>query len=368
MSASTDVRCPKCHSATWKFGSDPATGLQKHRCKNLKACGHQFIPGRPPRQKKYPSFICPKCGSNMSIFKHLSDGYRLRCNRYNAPDDRRCTHKVNVPLPGRAFRVASDPIECLDGLNLAVPFHWEKMDFSRPVVSLVAYFSVLHSLPAPEIVQILHQLFNIQISHDTVTRWSHKFALNLHQNLGPVSVPYSHHKRLFVDETQFRVMGQKRWVWAGKDSRFDSLQTWFLSPRRCTEYARSTLNIAFENSPSLRKANVVTDGLHSYPSALNDLDYDTDRLHIRYVAWQPSPEILINNNRLERQWSDFKTAAASFRGFKSDLGLWSFVTRRTYRHNYFMPNKRLKGQTPAQAAQKKLPYCHDLFKLMLKFF
>jgi hypothetical protein len=60
-------------------------------------------------------------------------------------------------------------------------------------------------------------------------------------------------------------------------------------------------------------------------------------------------------------------AAKAYRGFKSERGLWCFVTARFCRHNYFMPNKRLKGKTPAEAVGKKLPYCHDKLKLMMKF-
>jgi hypothetical protein len=75
----------------------------------------------------------------------------------------------------------------------------------------------------------------------------------------------------------------------------------------------------------------------------------------------------VNNNRLERQWSDLKTAARPFRGFKREMGIRSFVASRVYRHNYFMPNKRLNGKTLAQAVGKKLPYCHDKLKLMMKF-
>ena len=279
----------------------------------------------------------------MSIFKHLSDGYRLRCNRYNAKGNTKCTHKVNIPLPGRAFQIADNPLQAISIDSLAVPFSWNKMHFGKETVAIAAYLLVFHAIPAPQIADIMNMLFGVEISHDTITRWGHKIALNLHQNLGPLSVPYSHRKRLFTDETQFSVRGQKRWVWAGKDSKFDSIQTWFLSPRRSTEYARSTLNIAFTHSPSLRKANVVTDGLRSYPGALDDLGYETEKRHIRYVGWDWDPIKKVNNNRLERQWSDFKTAAATYRGFKSDLGLWCFITARTYRHNYFMPNQRLDG-------------------------
>ena len=203
MAEQTKVKCPKCKSPAWKFGFDPLSKKQKYRCKNLQSCGYQFVPGRPPRVKKYPSFICPKCGSNMSIFKHLSDGYRLRCNRHNAKGKRKCSHKVNVPFPGKAFKVAKDSIEAIKVDKLAIPFCW-KMQFSRETVSIITYLAIICAIPAPQIAMIMKQLFNIDISHDTVTRWTHKCALNLHQNLGPLPVPYSRHKRLFTDEIQFR--------------------------------------------------------------------------------------------------------------------------------------------------------------------
>lgn len=361
------VKCPKCKNDTWKFGFDPMSKKQKYRCKGLEACGYQFVPDKPPRTKKYPSFICPRCGSNMSIFKHLSDGYRLRCNRHNAQGKRKCSHKINVPFPGRAFKIARDSLEAIKVDKLAIPFSWNKMAFSKETVSIVTYLTIFHAITAPQVAEIMAQLFALAISHDTITRWTHKGALNLHKNLGPIQVSYSPNKRLFIDETQFRMNGQKRWVWAGKDSKHDSIQTFFISPRRSTEYARNTLNIAFENSPSLRKANVITDGLHSYPCALDDLGYETEKRHIRYIGWGWNPIKEVNNNRLERQWSDLKTASRAYRGFKSDLGLWCFVTARVYRHNYFVPNKRLGGKTPAQSVGKKLPYCHDKLKLMMKF-
>jgi len=67
----------------------------------------------------------------MSIFKHLSDGYRFRCNNHIHKDKRYCNHKVNIPLPGKAFKIAKDPIECIE-TELAVKFSWSKMSFANP--------------------------------------------------------------------------------------------------------------------------------------------------------------------------------------------------------------------------------------------
>ncbi|MFQ5867279.1 MAG: DDE-type integrase/transposase/recombinase [bacterium] len=356
--------CPKCGSSTHCFGLDKETKLQKFRCKNPN-CRKQFAPGKPTRQKKYPSFKCPKCGSPMSIFKHLSDGFRLRCNNHIYHDQRHCSHKINIPLPGKQFKIAKDPIESIQ-VNLPINFTYSKMHYSKDTVSLALYFSIFMAIPAKQVSQMLDHIFKVAPSHDTITRWSHKGVLSLHKNLGPLSVPFSLRKKLFTDETQFKQRGQKRWLWLTKDSKFDSLQSWFLSPRRSTQFARSTFNIAFENSPALKSAKIITDGLWSYPSALEDLNFDVHKNHLRYIGFFEHP--LNNNNRLERHWSTLKVKARPFRGFKSERGLWCFITGQIYLHNYFQPNQRLKGLTPAETAGVKLPYCHSKWKLFTRFF
>ena len=148
-----------------------------------------------------------------------------------------------------------------------------------------------------------------------------------------------------------------------KESKFDSEQSWFISPRRSTEYARSNFNIAFTASPCLKNIQALTDGLWSYGSALADLGFNVDKRHKVYHGFFERP----NNNRRERSWSTLKINARRYRGFKSDLGLWSFVTLQVYLHNYFKPNTRLNGPTPAEASGAKLPYCHSYWKLFLKF-
>lgn len=357
------INCPKCNSLTYAWGHDVNyRHLQRYRCRNPK-CKHQFTPGRPKRVKKYPTMPCPKCGGKMSIFKFLSDGYRLRCNNHIHKDKRLCNHKLNVPFPGKSFNIAKDPLDSI-GTRIASNFTWSKMDFSNSTVSLVLYFSIFKSLPATEVVETMQTIFRINISHDTVTRWTHKAALQLHKNLGPLKTPKTRgRRRTFTDETVFKVRGQKRWVWMTRESRFDSDQSWFISPRRSTEYARNTFNIAFESSPALKSVSAVTDGLWSYSSALGDLNFNTDKLHKVYKSFLETT----NNNRIERRWSSLKIKARRFRGFKSQRGLWSFITNQVYLHNYFLPNKRLNGKTPAEKVGTKLPYCFSKWKLFCNF-
>ncbi len=144
---------------------------------------------------------------------------------HNAKGKRKCSHKVNVPFPGKAFKVAKDSLEAITVDKLAIPFCWNKMHFTKETVSIVTYLAVICAIPATQVAQICKQLFNV----------------------------------------------------------------------------------AFENSPSLRKANVVTDGPHSCPCALDDLKYETEKRHIRYVGWDWDLVKKVDNNRLERHMSSILT-------------------------------------------------------------
>lgn len=282
-----DTHCPRCGSPSWRFGQDPKTGRQKHRCKN-PACGYQFIPGRAPRARQYPRVTCPKCGAGMSIFKHLSDALRFRCNRHNRRDARRCTHKLNIPLPGRdALDMVTDPksIRLIEG-KLQPVFHWNRMRFSSATVALVLYWHIFRAMAAPEVVGAMRDIYRIAISHDTVTRWGHKAAFLLADRLEQLAVPQQKcgcRPRIHADESQFKLRGKKRWFWLAYVALYDFYLAFNLSARRNTQAARDLFAMAFANSPHMRRAQILTDGLWSYQSALGDLGIEP-RKHIVYKS------------------------------------------------------------------------------------
>jgi hypothetical protein len=69
-------------------------------------------------------------------------------------------------------------------------FHWNKMKFSSATVALALYFSFFRAMPAPAVVETLRDLYRVKVSHDTITRWSHKAAFLLDQKCrGLAKVP-----------------------------------------------------------------------------------------------------------------------------------------------------------------------------------
>jgi transposase-like protein len=233
------------------------------------------------------------------------------------------------------------------------------MHYPKETVSLALFFMVFCSLDASLTAFILKNIFGVSVSHDSLNRWFRKSALRIHKNLGPL--PIQECSEVHTDETVFKADGHKKWLWFTKDYTYDSIQSWLFSHRRATEFARSLLARAYKTSPCIGRAKIVSDGLWSYGSAIGDLKDFSLKNHIIYKDFKEP----VNNNRLERHWSTLKTIAKRFRGFKSMLGLWSFVTLQVYYHNYFKPNKRLNGLTPAEATGMPLPHFKSKWKLFM---
>lgn len=351
-----NVLCPRCNSETDYYGFNPRYGKQKYCCKK---CFHQFTPDTPKKIHKAPKFSCPKCGAKMYIFKFVPDGMRLRCSQYQTKGKEQCKYKINLPLPGKSsFNISYDALGDINS-KIKDKFYWSRMHYPKETVSLALFFMVFCSLDASLTSFILANVFGVSVSHDRLNRWFRKSALTIHKNLGPL--PIQDTDEIHTDETVFKANGRKKWLWFTKDYTYDSIQSWLFSHRRATEFARSLLARAYKASPCISQAKIISNGLWSYGSAIGDLKDFSLNNHIVYKDFKEP----VNNNRLERHWSTLKTVAKRFRGFKSMLGLWSFVTLQVYYHNYFKPNKRLNGLTSASATGMPLPAFKSIRKLFM---
>jgi transposase-like protein len=304
----------------------------------------------------------------MSIFKHLSDALRFRCNRHNAKGSNRCAHKVNIPLPGKdSINVVVDPshIRLIEG-KVNTTFHWNKMKFSSTTLSLSLYFSFFHAMTASAISVAMLHVFNVKVSHDTITRWSHKAAFLLaakcNSTLSVCPKKRGRKPRILADETQFKRRGTKRWLWISYVPRYDFYLGHNLSARRNTQAARDLFAMTYHKAPEMKTSPILTDGLWSYKSALGDLNIAESK-HIVYKSFFEYP----NNNALERKWSNFKTRARPFRGFKSDIGLAAFALSHIVYHDFFKPSPKLKGTIPAEALGTKLPHAPTQWMKLARF-
>ena len=309
------IKCPHCSEETAYNGFHPATGLQKYKCKD-PTCRCQFIPGLSTLQRRKrtgrraPDIRCPRCGAKMYLFKTIPGAIRLRCANYRKKGANRCTHKMNIPLPGeKEFKLSKDPIEDLKK-TIVSKFYWNKMDYSKDTVSLALFFAAVIGLPANLTSFILSYLFRVNASHDSVTRWTKKSAISFHKNLGPLEVLKT--ESLHFDETVFKEKGRKTWLWLGMEDSFNSIQGYHFSRRRATEYARNVLSRNQIPPNELNKVKIVTDGLWSYGSALGDLpEFSLEKHHVYKDFTEP-----INKQHLREKMGLFQRPFKKVQGIQ----------------------------------------------------
>jgi len=292
----------------------------------------------------------------MHLYSAKDGLQRFRCASFKQKGNNRCTHRTHLLMDGaRNFPKLKSPadVEILQG-KIDDAFHWNKMKFDKAVVVLVVYYTIVEALPAPRVVRTLWNLHRIRVSHDTVTRWHHKAAFHLSAKTAAIAqIPKKKGRtpRLYADETERQVRGQTRWFWMSCCRKYDLMIGRTLTERRNTKAARDLLSMTQALAPSLAATHLLTDGLASYPAAMDDLDWSDDK-HIRYLSFFESP----NNNALERKWSNFHDRARPFRGFKSDIGQMAFIEGQVFYHNCLKPSVALGGQvTPYQFLNAPLP-------------
>jgi transposase-like protein len=301
----------------------------------------------------------------MGVFKHLSDATRFRCSNYKAPGKQKCAHKLNLPLGAKTFRFITQPKDiALVAGKIDPVFHWHKMKFPTATVALALYLTICEGNPAPQVVKILRNLYAVNVSHDTITRWHHKagflFSAKTTQIMQIPQKP-GRKPRLYADETELNGGPEKRWFWMSYCRKYDLMIGRNLTPHRDTQSARDLLAMTLELAPTLKSSPLLTDGLWSYPSAMGDLNI-CDDLHIRYKSFFELP----NNNALERKWSNFKNRARPFRGIRSDVGKMAYIEGQIFYHNCLKPSVHLKGKTPYQNLNTPLPDYQSELELIQK--
>jgi len=352
------IECPRCGSSyLHRFGHD-RKGYQKYQCVK---CKHQFVPGKPQRKKR-PKLSCPLCGRAMYPFKYFKGYIRYRCSGYRKRDESRCCFKINLYTPGGKTRAETHSFwETQWGqefLSLK-PFYWSKMRFSKQTVGLALYYALEKSLPATEVSEIMKDLYQVTISHDTITRWTHKASSVLARQFKDIAFNLEGDS-LHTDETclkagRLRVnqrgtkLTNKVWVWQSKAKHSKVVTGLSFSLRRDTQSAREHFQTVKEASLG-EPQQFVQDSLWSYGAAFPEI-WDRADLINKRKTYQDFSEKL-NNNPVERQHGYLKSYSKRYRGFKSVLGLISYSIIRTIIWNFF------KGRPEAhQLVVKEQRFC-----------
>lgn len=325
--------CPKCNNAHsfYRYGR-ASDGHQKYLCRR---CNHQFAPDRPragagQTERKYPS--CPKCGK-AAFLHHDYDLYsNYRCC------DKKCNHSFFVSKgTGIQFPSMTALFGKTDFKKMRYPVH--------TIVTALCMF-YLGKDSYRNISLILQTVFNIRVSHTTISNWSKNFAPlfdNMRLELLPMLNLNS--DEWHADETVVKINGNKYYLWFVIDSETRFVVGYHLSPHRDSPQAFSVLAGAKRvGTPSA----IVSDRYAAYKVPVKSIFEDVR--HIRVESFKDD----ISNNLIECFNKQFKAWYKTKQGFCSFQSANNLISLFVFFFNFVRPHSALNGLTPAQVAGLRL--------------
>ena len=246
--------CPKCNSnSLYKYGKDKY-GNQKYLCRN---CKHQFAPAHQivDKPRKYPS--CPICGKSAFLHHDYDDYSNYRCS------DKKCNHsffqaKPTVKLPPSMS-------------NIIGKDNFKRMRHSLHLVITALTMFYIGGTSFRKIATILKILYNIKVSHVTVSDWCKKFAPIFHSKMLTLMPSMNFDSdEWHADETVVKILGKKYYIWFIIDSETRFVLGFHLSPHRDSPQAFSL----FDSVKQYGKPNaIVTDRYSAYKVPTKRLNF-----------------------------------------------------------------------------------------------
>jgi putative transposase len=226
------------------------------------------------------------------------------------------------------------------------PFRY--FDSSPEVIRLVVMMYVKYPLSLRNVEDLLAER-GIDICHETVRLWwirfGPMFAAEIRRKRVDRMRAYTHWK-WHLDEIYVKINGELHYLWRAVDHEGEVLES-FASKTRDKTAALKFIKRAMKRHGQPR--TIVTDGLRSYPAALNEIGNGEDQQVGRWL-----------NNRAENSHQPFRRRERAMLRFRRMKTLQKFSSVHAAFHNHFNQDRHLisrdqyKTQRSAAFAEWKL--------------
>jgi len=210
------------------------------------------------------------------------------------------------------------------------PLSFKRHQFPAEVIRHAVWLYFRFALSFRDVEDLLAAR-GIEVSYETIRCWTIKFGPQIARDLKRQRSPPS--PRWHLDEMVCRIGGRRMYVWRAVHDEGEVLDV-VVQRSRDAQAALKLLRRLLRNQPVAPEA-IVTDGLASYPAAL-------DELGLRHLH---RPGRLRENNRAENSHLPIRQRERRMQLFKSQAFAQRFLTTHAAVYNTFYVQRHLISRT-----------------------
>lgn len=335
-----------------------------------KICSSTFQLNRRYKLNK-TKYYCPYCKRALYWWKERKEVTMYKCH------NKSCKHRIRaINMLNSAELKAHKKGSSQYKVNYQYrEYHYdiEKLNHSEPlkprvditkihnsvhVLSLVLTFHISYALDASKTARILTDIFNIQISRQTVLNYAEAAAHSCHQfnldNKGEIDDISA------GDETYIKVRGKHKYVWFFISPEKKSITSYHVADTRNTKDAIIAMLEAKRTATSEQILTYITDGNPSYQAGIhyiNALEKNKNKLQYKKVVglqnlddestkYRRFKQII---ERLNRTYKHHNTGE----GFRTMNGAIALTTLFVTHYNFIRSHSTLFNNVPIELNELK---------------
>ena len=377
------THCPDCSAPYIYIYYNDGKRRSQLKC---KVCGYLFQLQKHYQNSGKTVFYCPYCNHALYRWKELSDITIHKCGNESCPHRLKAlaclnpkeklllkTHSSQFKLcyQFREYHFKPDELKTISPEPSRVSIN--RIHHSLNTLCLVLSFHISFALSARKTALIMKQMFQINISHQTI------------QNYTQAAAPYCHRFNLankgsvdntsVGDETYIKIMGKNHFVWLFLSPSRRSITSYHISDNRGANHAIVSMNEAMRTISNHQPVTFITDGNPSYISASvffnSNNPNDPNVLHRKVIGLQnldsESEQFRPFKEMIERLNRTYKHHVRSAHGFNTINGAVALSSLFVSHYNFLRPHSYLNFETPIIIPEiTKIPSIQGQWAKLLK--
>jgi transposase-like protein len=333
-----------------------------------KVCSSLFQADNRFKRALKAKYFCPYCQHALFRWKILLHVIIHKCCNDNCPHRLDAINRLNPAekilqkIKSSQFKLCYTYREYLfQAPDLVYPSPLKplvdinKIHNSQNVLGLILSFYVSFAISARKTAFILQNVFNINVSYQTVLNYAEAAAYHCHQfNLkfkGPIADTSA------GDETYIRILGTWAYVFLFISAKNLVLSAYHLAHSRETQPAIIAMSEAIRTALPQQNITLISDGNPAYPSGIHFINEnrspELSRIQHHAVIGLQNLDSESETYRAFKQLSErlnrtFKFHVRPASGFKSDNGARSLVVLFATHYNFLRPHISLGYKTPVE--------------------